>query len=175
MARDFSRRSVFSESWPFMDETCNPDFSGSVSHLCHIFTLQTTNRVKIKASAFIHKWRVNKCRGCKRIQVSMLAPTMYPATSKLMRMNLPWGIRNTFYEYGHGGDGGNGRVCSYKSGGVVVLDGLSVAKGLQYGVGLQQLFLQFALRNVRFEWVSQNDKVYSLSKIDQKCLFDLVE
>lgn len=28
--------------------------------------------------------------GYVRIQVSMLAPTMYPATSKLMRMNLPW-------------------------------------------------------------------------------------
>ena len=28
--------------------------------------------------------------GYERIQVSMLAPTMYPATSKLMRMNLPW-------------------------------------------------------------------------------------
>lgn len=42
-------------------------------------------------------------------------------------------------------------VCSYKSGGVVVLDGLCVAKGLQYGVGLQQLFLQFALTHGRFE------------------------
>lgn len=29
-------------------------------------------------------------RRYERIQVSMLAPTMYPATSKLMRMNLPW-------------------------------------------------------------------------------------
>lgn len=68
-----------------------------------------------------------------------------------MRMNLPCGIRNTFSEYGHRGDGGNDCVCSYKSGGVVVLDGLCVAKGLQYGVGLQQLLLQFALTNVRFE------------------------
>lgn len=42
-------------------------------------------------------------------------------------------------------------VWPYKSGGVVVLDGLRVAKGLQYGVGLQQLFLQLALAHMRFE------------------------
>lgn len=40
---------------------------------------------------------------------------------------------------------GNERVCPYKSGGVVVLDGLCVAEGLQDGVGLQQLLLQLAL------------------------------
>lgn len=27
----------------------------------------------------------------------MLAPTMYPATSKLMRMNLPWRKEKWFY------------------------------------------------------------------------------
>lgn len=59
-------------------------------------------------------------------------------------------------------------VWSYKSGGVVVLDGLRVAKGLQYGVGLQQLFLQLALTHMRFEWVSQDSNVYSLGKIDKK-------
>lgn len=40
---------------------------------------------------------------------------------------------------------GNERVCPYKSGGVVVLDGLCVAEGLQDGVGLQQLLLQLTL------------------------------
>lgn len=38
-------------------------------------------------------------------------------------------------------------VRSYKSGGVVVLDSLRIAEGLQYGVGLQQLSLQLALRH----------------------------
>lgn len=38
-------------------------------------------------------------------------------------------------------------VISYKSRRVVVLDSLSVAEGLQYGVGLQQLSLQLALRH----------------------------
>lgn len=40
-------------------------------------------------------------------------------------------------------------VCSYKSRGVVILDSLCVAEGLQDGVGLQELFLQLALRNKR--------------------------
>lgn len=40
---------------------------------------------------------------------------------------------------------GNKRVWPYKSGGVVVLDGLCVAEGLQDGVSLQQLLLQLAL------------------------------
>lgn len=36
-------------------------------------------------------------------------------------------------------------VHSYKSRGVIVLDSLCVAEGLQYRVGLQQLSLQLAL------------------------------
>lgn len=36
-------------------------------------------------------------------------------------------------------------VCSYKSGGVVILDSLCVSEGLQYGVGLQELSLQLTL------------------------------
>jgi len=38
-----------------------------------------------------------------------------------------------------------GSTESYKSGGVVVLDRLGVAKGLEDGVGLQQLLLQLPL------------------------------
>lgn len=59
----------------------------------------------------------------------------------------------TFYLYSHRGDDSNdgmNLVRPYKSGGVVVLDGLCVAKGLQYWVGLQQLFLQFTLTHRRF-------------------------
>lgn len=57
-------------------------------------------------------------------------------------------------------------VCSYKSRGVVVLDSLCVAEGLQDGVGLQQLSLQLALRHtgdVRSD--SQHNKDNSLHKI----------
>ena len=56
-------------------------------------------------------------------------------------------------------------VCSYKSRGVIVLDRLCVAEGLQYGVGLQQLSLQLALRHtgdVRSD--SQHNKANSLNK-----------
>lgn len=34
---------------------------------------------------------------------------------------------------------------SYKSGRVVILDGLCIAEGLQYGISLQELFFQFPL------------------------------
>lgn len=41
----------------------------------------------------------NVTQTCERIQVSMLAPTMYPATSKLMRMNLPWRKRRVDFMF----------------------------------------------------------------------------
>lgn len=56
-------------------------------------------------------------------------------------------------------------VCSYKSRGVIVLDSLGVAKGLQYGVGLQQLSLQLALRHTGdVSSASRRYKDNSLSK-----------
>lgn len=74
----------------------------------------------------------------------MFAPTMYPFTSKLILMNLPY--RNqTGYRWGKKKkkaiDGEDTftfkRILSYKSRGVVVLNSLCVAKGLQDGVCLQ--------------------------------------
>lgn len=92
----------------------------------------------------------------KRIQVSMLAPTIYPLTSKLILMNLPCGEisgwHEIFYKWPNTyfSEAGNRiLVCesSYKSGGVVVLDRLGITEGLQDGIGLQQLFLQLPLLN----------------------------
>ena len=37
--------------------------------------------------------------GTSRIQVSMLAPTMYPLTSKLIRMNFPYSEKNNTFKH----------------------------------------------------------------------------
>lgn len=80
----------------------------------------------------------------------MFAPTMYPFTSKLILMNLPYRNQSGHrWEKKKAIDGGDAftfkSILSYKSRGVVVLNSLCVAEGLQDGICLQQLLFQFPL------------------------------
>lgn len=82
-----------------------------------------------------------------RIQVSMFAPTMYPLTSKLILMNLPWKIKSVTGEKATSCTAARTfkSILSYKSRGVVIFDSFCVAEGLQDGVRLKQLLLQLPL------------------------------
>lgn len=106
-----------------------------------------------------------------RIQVSILAPTMYPVTSKLIRMNFP--CRGKIQKSIHSSvvcglspgcrrEPGDSQllctlrmqpffisiyfICTYKTWGVVIFHCLSIPERFKDGVGLQKLTFQFPLK-----------------------------